>query len=69
MSRITITPEDVGVGASLARVIEAGKNPRPMLVAIGETVVASTKRHSNTSTAPDGKPWAPNSPCSPRAWG
>lgn len=62
MTRITITTEDVGVGAALARVIGAGKNPRPLLVAIGETLAASTKRRFQTSTDPEGKPWAPNSP-------
>src|SRR3569832_1335763 len=32
------------------------------MMAIGETLVASTKRRFATSTDPEGKPWAPNSP-------
>src|SRR3569833_4227381 len=62
MTRVTITPEDHGVGVALTRVIDAGKNPRPLRMAIGETVAASTKRRFQTSSDPGGKPWAPNSP-------
>ena len=62
MTSTTITPEDHGVGVALTRVIDAGKNPRPLLMAIGEAVAASTKRRFQTSTDPGGKPWAPNSP-------
>jgi len=62
VTRITITPEDHGIGVALERIIETGKSPRPLLSAIGETLVDSTKRRFQTSTDPEGKPWAPNSP-------
>lgn len=35
---------------------------RPALKAIGEDLQESTKRRFETSTAPDGTPWEPNSP-------
>jgi len=62
VTRITITSEDHGIGTALERIIETGKSPRPLMMAIGETLVASTKRRFATSTDPEGKPWAPNSP-------
>lgn len=61
MTRITITADDRDIDAALARVVEAGKHPRPLLKAIGETLADSTKRRFRTGTSPEGQPWAPNS--------
>ena len=36
-------------------------NPEPLLKGIGEDVMHSTKERFKSSTAPDGRPWAPNS--------
>ncbi len=60
MSRITFDVDDREVQAALGRVIAAGKDPRPLLKGIGETLTASSKRRFVTSTAPDGSRWAPN---------
>ena len=37
-------------------------NPEPLLKSIGEDVMQSTKERFKSSTAPDGRAWAPNSP-------
>ena len=42
------------------RLDRAAASPRPAYLAIGEDLVLSTKRRFETSTAPDGKRWAPN---------
>lgn len=62
MSRITIDITDKDVTAALQRVYDSGKDMRPFLMAVGETLMASTKRRFETSTDPQGRPWAPNSP-------
>lgn len=47
---------------ALLNLSNAAKNPRPVLKAIGEKMVSSTKRRFETSTGPDGQPWKANSP-------
>ena len=42
--------------------IGKSRNMRPALMQIGETLSASTKRRFQSSTAPDGSKWDPNSP-------
>ncbi len=46
---------------ALERLGKATANPRPALLAIGESLVVSTKKRFESSTAPDGTRWAPNS--------
>lgn len=45
----------------LERLSKGAANPRPALLAIGESLVESTKKRFGSSSAPDGKPWAANS--------
>ncbi|ARU30893.1 hypothetical protein CAP31_03835 [Sulfuriferula sp. AH1] len=52
---------DADVLAALERLAQATAQPRPALLAIGESQVESTKKRFETSTAPDGSRWAPNS--------
>lgn len=46
--------------AELQRLIAAGTNPRPLLLAVGETLLASTRARFASGTAPDGTRWAAN---------
>ena len=46
---------------ALERLAKGAANPRPALLKIGERLVVSTKKRFETSTAPDGTKWAPNS--------
>lgn len=45
----------------LRRVLSSVERPRPLMVAIGELLVDSTKQRFITSTGPDGDRWAENS--------
>lgn len=47
---------------AFSRLAASAKNPRPVLEEIGELLVDSTKQRFGTSRAPDGTPWAKNSP-------
>ncbi len=58
---IKIDVDDKQVIAAMERLAKAAANPRPALKAIGEALVTSTKARFQTSTAPDGSRWAPNS--------
>jgi phage gpG-like protein len=58
---IEIKWNDADVLAALERLAQATAQPRPALLAIGESMVESTKKRFETSTAPDGSRWAPNS--------
>lgn len=60
MAKLEITVDDVEVIAALNHIIAIGERPRPLLLAIGESLEFSTKRRFETSTAPDGSSWAPN---------
>lgn len=56
---------DLNTATVIARLEEiAGRvsDMRPALGAIGEILTESTKERFTTSTAPDGKRWAPNAP-------
>jgi len=58
---IEIKWNDAEVLAALERLSRATAQPRPALLAIGESMVESTKKRFETSTAPDGSRWTPNS--------
>ena len=60
MPDITIRIEDREVQRVFHTLIERGKNLRPFLKAVGETVVLQTEdRFNNQGPAPDGTAWAP----------
>lgn len=46
----------------LQGMLDRAKNFRPVLAEIGEDQVEATKRRFTTAKAPDGTPWAQNSP-------
>lgn len=60
--RILIDYDDKDVTRMLQRLIDAGINPRPALLEIGEELVDSTKKRFETASGPDGTPWARNAP-------
>ncbi len=56
------TPIDnQAVSAALKRVADAARDPDPVLRAIGEDLLVIVKGTFETSSSPDGAPWAPNS--------
>lgn len=59
---VTIQFDDDEIRRSFARLVASAKNPRPVLEEIGELLIDSTKQRFGTSMAPDGMPWAKNSP-------
>lgn len=59
---IEVKVDNGEVIAALRRLAASAENPRPVLLAIGEKLTESTKLRFQTSTAPDGKKWAPNKP-------
>ncbi|MDR4518954.1 MAG: phage virion morphogenesis protein [Nitrosomonas sp.] len=62
MIKIQIEIDDRAVTQMLQRLIDAGRNPRPALLEIGEELLDSTKRRFENESAPDGSAWARNSP-------
>lgn len=60
--RIQVSVDNQTVLDALNRLIEAGANPRPVLLEIGEDLLLFTKRRFVTQTGPDGAGWAANSP-------
>ncbi|MEW6562751.1 MAG: phage virion morphogenesis protein [Pseudomonadota bacterium] len=58
---IEVKIDNKNVLDALDRLTKATANPRPALLAIGESLVVSTKKRFETSTAPDGSKWQPNS--------
>jgi phage virion morphogenesis protein len=58
---IEIKVDNKNVIAAIERLAKATANLRPALLAIGEDLVVSTKKRFETSTAPDGTRWTPNS--------
>lgn len=61
MALITISIDDRAIVAALADLSRRVADLSPALREIGEDLQASTKARFNTSTAPDGSRWAPNS--------
>ena len=56
---IRVTIDDSEVVAALDRLAAAGRDLRPAMQEIGETLVSSTRERFRSETAPDGAPWAP----------
>lgn len=65
---ISVQVDDQELRYALKALADAGKDLRPALQDIGELLVDSTKQRFGTSTAPDGTPWAPNSPATLVRW-
>lgn len=61
MTAFTIAIDDEQVLAALARLRRRTDNLGPVLKAIGEDLVESTKQRFATGAGPDGTPWAANS--------
>lgn len=59
---LSIRIDDAELQAALARLLQRAGSPSPALKAIGESMAESTRRRFETSRAPDGSAWAPNSP-------
>ncbi len=55
---IEVKIDSKAVLAAMGRLSKAAADPRPALLAIGESLVVSTKKRFETSTAPDGIRWA-----------
>ena len=62
MTTFTLTIEDRGVHDALQSLAARVDNMEPHLKALGDDIIARTQRRFDTSTAPDGAPWKPNSP-------
>jgi phage virion morphogenesis protein len=65
---ITIEIDDAQVRAVLDKLARRAANPRPALLEIGEELRESTLKRFASSTAPDGRPWAPNRPTTLARW-
>ena len=59
---IRVEIDDRAVLGALSELLRRVSNPRPALADIGEYLIASTRRRFAEGRAPDGPPWAPNSP-------
>jgi phage gpG-like protein len=62
MTSYTITYTDSGVAAYLDELAAHMADLTPVMQDLGEYLVMSTKERFGTSIAPDGTPWAVNSP-------
>lgn len=62
MIKIQIEVDDAQIRRMLQRLIDAGTNPRPALLEIGEDLVDSTKKRFESQSGPDGMRWARNKP-------
>jgi phage virion morphogenesis protein len=65
---ITIEIDDRAVRAALAGLAQRMQDMRPVMADIGEYLVESTRRRFAAGRAPDGTPWAPNSPVTLRRY-
>lgn len=58
MTAFTITVKDEGVQAALKALSARVNNMAPVLNTIGTDIITRTRRRFDTSTSPDGTPWA-----------
>lgn len=61
MTAFTITVEDQAVQEALQALAARMDKLAPVLTALGDDITERTKQRFDTSTGPDGAPWAPNS--------
>lgn len=57
---IKVEIDDAEIKAAFVRLNQAGTDLRPLMQQAGEFLIETTKQRFETSTAPDGTPWAPN---------
>lgn len=60
MTAFKIEVQDAAVQTAFDRLIQAGRDPRPALGAIGEALYEISRRTFETGTDPWGRRWAPN---------
>ncbi|MFZ3140701.1 phage virion morphogenesis protein [Polaromonas sp.] len=68
MTTFTVTVNDQGVQAVLAKLSARMSNLAPVLQVIGDDIAERAKRRFETSSGPDGHPWLPNSAATLNAW-
>lgn len=61
MTTFVLTVDDKDVQGVLQALVERMGNLAPVLTALGDDITERTKRRFETSLAPDGTPWKPNS--------
>lgn len=61
MTAFSIEIQDKAVKSALQTLAARVNSMEPVLQTLGEGIVERTKRRFDTSTAPDGQPWKPNS--------
>ena len=61
MPAFTVTVQDREVQADLKALVARVDNMAPVFQTLGEGIIERTKRRFDTSSAPDGTPWKPNS--------
>lgn len=61
MSAFSVEVNDQGAKAALQTLAARVHNMQPVFHTLGEGIVERTKHRFDTSTAPDGTPWKPNS--------
>ena len=61
-ARLEVRFEDAELRRAVARWRATGRNPVPMMRAIGTRLASNTQDRFDAAEAPDGTPWAPLSP-------
>lgn len=62
MASIRISGSAAGISASLQRIAALGRNPQPVLEALGRSVVLNTRHRMERGVDPNGDPWVPLNP-------
>ncbi|MFZ3004057.1 MAG: phage virion morphogenesis protein, partial [Undibacterium umbellatum] len=57
---LVIQSDTEDIQALLKRVIDATQNAEPVMMAIGENLMETSKQSFESSTSPSGVPWASN---------
>jgi phage gpG-like protein len=60
--KIEVKLEDEKVQKAFAEAMASASDLRPLTQQLGEVLIETTKKRFDTSTAPDGSRWEPNSP-------
>lgn len=69
MIKTTFTIDDAEIKAKLKSLADRGQDMRAVLQVVGAEMVERTQRRFDTSTAPDGTAWKPNTPATRKAKG
>jgi len=62
VASIRISGSAAGITTSLRRVAALGRNPQPVLEALGRSVVLNTRHRMERGVDPGGNPWVPLNP-------